>query len=441
MIHYLEDFGPAADGLTLETAVFQRAIDAVTARGGGTLWVGPGSYLVGGLLLRSNLRLWLDAGAVLIMSENYEDFTAHEALTVAELSQHALLYARDAHDVTIAGPGRIFGSADAYFASTPDAQGYRLPKAKRPRVILLENCERVRLTDFTIEHAPMWTIHLVSSRNITVTSVTVGNDLGMSNTDALNVDSCRQVHITNCNLSAADDGICIKTGPKPEHIQGPAKNIVISNCTLRSTSCALKIGTETFADIDAVTVSNCVIYESNRGIGIFSRDGGSVRNVLLDGIVFDCGTAEPAFWGKADPVFVSARRRHPAISPGVIENVHMSRLCGTAEGAINLHAEELGMIRDVSFRNVKIAQVESDSAEQGLYDIRPPVNSANPTGTGLDNAYLVDATGHTWGVRPYPGGLPVLYSHNVENLRVDDFAVTRPVPLPRGWNAQEIVMT
>ncbi|WP_226101878.1 glycoside hydrolase family 28 protein [Dickeya oryzae] len=433
-------YQPAADGITPDTARFQQALDDLDAQGGGTLVVESGRYLLGGLRLPSNCCLQLDEGAELIASACYDDFAHTTTLSVAELSDRAFLYARQQRNITLCGKGKITGSADAYFSAQPDEQGYRLPAQHRPRIVVLEDCEQITIQDITIEHAPMWTVHLVSCRQVNVERLTVDNDMTMANTDALNLDSCQDVIVHDCHLSAADDALCIKTTAKPPAMQYKAQRMSVSHCRLRSRSCALKIGTETFADIEDLNVSHCTLYDSNRGIGLISRDGGAFRRICFSDITVECVTAPPCHWGKADPIFISVRCRDPTIEPGVIEQVRFVRITGVSEGAINLHSTPAGYVRDIHFEDITLTQQPGDSTEQGLYDVRPPCNPARPTGMGLDNAYLVNPdTGRAYGVEAYPGGMPALFARGINGLTLHNMTLQRPSPLPVGWNHDAII--
>lgn len=432
---HLSQRHPHADGVTPDTALFQQALDELAEAGGGTLVVDHGRYALGGLRIGSNPCLWLSPGAELIVSENGDDFTQAVALSQAECSHRAFLYALDAQNVSICGGGEIYGSADGWFSRDVDAMGYRQPVKRRPRIILLENCRGVRLENITVRHAPMWTIHLVSCIGVTINGITVDNDLTMANTDALDIDSCQQVHIANSYFSAADDAICLKTTAKPAHIQRPLRQVTIVNCTLRSKSCALKIGTETWQDIEDVLVSNCTIFDSNRGIGLISRDGGQLRRMIFSNIAFACVSAPACHWGEADPVFLSVRHRDPAIAPGAITRIQFRGLVGECEGAINLHSEPAGLIQRILFDGIQLHQMLNSQAEQGLYDVRPPCNPQSPTGMGMDNAWCLNPhSGRAWGVEPYPGGLPVLYANGVTDLTLREFDYQRPTPLPARWN-------
>ncbi|MCU6670236.1 glycosyl hydrolase family 28 protein [Enterobacteriaceae bacterium H4N4] len=435
----LDDIDLDRSGLSLVTHTLQGLIDTLGQAGGGTLVVTPGTYLIGTLVLPSNFTLHLEAGARLLASPQEADYQAAETQSMAELSRMALLYARDAQHLTLSGAGCIDGNASAWFAPQPDVQGYRQPKTHRPRMLVLEGCQQVRIGDITICDAPMWTAHLVSCRHVFINNLTIDNDLTLSNTDALDLDSCQHVHLSNSYFSAADDGICLKTTAKAAELQQATENVTVNNCIIRSKSCAIKVGTETFADIRNIVVSNCVIVDSNRAIGLVSRDGGQFSQMLFSNILFDCRHGDPCHWGKADPVFVSVRHRAPHITPGPIRQVTFSNLSGSGEGAINLHSDMPGAISDITFNGLTFSQRLSESDEQGSYDVRPPCNPARPTGMGLDNAYLVNPqTGRAHGVEPYPHGLPALYATGVQGLQLNALTITRPQPLPAGWDDEAV---
>lgn len=437
----LEHAGLDNTGSQPVTAQLQHMIDTLGAAGGGTLTVPPGIWLTGTLVLPSHFTLHLEAGACLRASPNAADYPADLTQSMAELSYMALLYARNQQQVTLSGEGRIEGNALAWFADKVDEQGYRQPAPQRPRLLVLEGCEQVRICDITLADSPMWTAHLVSCNHVFIHRLTIDNDLALPNTDALDLDSCQFVHISDSYFSAADDAVCLKTTRKAPTLQQPTRYVMISNCIMRSKSCAIKIGTETVADISHIAVSNCTIFESNRGIGLISRDGGELSQMSFSNILFDCRHAHPCHWGKADPVYLSARRRDPQIPAGKIKQITFSQLSGISEGAINLHSETPGDIHDITFDGIQFQQRENGGEEQGYYDIRPPCNPARPTGMGLDNAYLVNPqTGRAWGVECYPDGLPVLFADGVAKLTLRSLNIQRPVPLPAGWNPCEVMI-
>jgi hypothetical protein len=109
------------------------------------------------------------------------------------------------------------------------------------------------------------------------------------------------------------------------------------------------------------------------------------------------------------------------------------------EGAINLHSEIPDAISGITFSGVTFNQICGPSGEQGCYDVRPPCNPERPTGMGLDNAYKVNPdTGRAHGVERYPQGLPAIFAIGVSRLQLSDLHITRPSPLPEGWDVEEI---
>ena len=422
----LADFKPHRDGVKLDSPFIQAAIDELAAVGGGTLTIPSGQYKIGAVILKSDITLHLEAGVRLIVSENFEDFAVAQTHVVAEQSYHGVIFAKNARNIAITGQGRIYGNAPAYHASEANEQGYRLPAFQRPRIIVFENCRNVKLCDFTIEHAPMWTVHLVSCVDVFIDRLTIDNDLELSNTDAIDIDSCRNVHISNCSISAADDSICIKTSRMPEDIARPAENITVTNCNMVSKSCAVKIGTETFRDVRNMTVSNCTITNTNRAIGLVSRDGGKLSNIIFKNIIIETAQTSACHWGKADPVYVSVRYRNPEVKPGEISNVMFSDIIAESEGAINFHGLQDASIQNIAMNNIQLTLKPSEADDRGCFDVRPPCNPATPTGAGLDNAFNLNAaTGKSFGVSSYPGGMPALYAEHVNGLKVSGFTVIR----------------
>ena len=61
--------------------------------------------------------------------------------------------------------------------------------------------------------------------------------------------------------------------------------------------------------IDNVLFNNCIIKNSNRGIGIQNRDEGTVSNVIFSNILVDCMFYSDVWWGKAEPIYVTSYPR------------------------------------------------------------------------------------------------------------------------------------
>lgn len=421
------------DAVKKATLQLQKQIDSQSE-----INIPEGTTTIGTVVLNSNTNLNLSENAILAASTWLEDYPPVVKST-AEESNIALIYASGCENITIRGQGCIQGNGAAYFAAEANEVGYKQPNKHRPRPIVLKNCQNVELENFTIKDSPMWTIHLVGCVNVSITGVKIDNNLSWPNTDAIDIDSCSKVLINNCTISTADDGVCIKTTKKSE--PQVCDDVTITNCSIVSFSSAFKIGTETYYDISNVLVSDCKFINSNRGLGILSRDGGNISHISMKNIDLECLSSPACHWGKADPVHISVRHRDPAILPGKVSYVTIDGIHGVSNGACDFHSDPPHLLTNVSMSNVHLEQklATRHEAEQGLFDIRPPCNPTSPTGMGLDNAYCINKeTGLPHGVERYPGGLPCIYSD--VPISVEDVHFDRPEPLPKNWNTKEIIV-
>lgn len=421
------------DAVKKATEKLQKQIDSQNE-----IIIPEGSTTIGTVILSSNKTLTLSENSVLAASTCLEDYPPVVQST-AEESNIALIYGSGCENIVIKGPGCIQGNGGAFFAAEADDVGYKQPQKYRPRPIVLENCHNVRLENFIIRDSPMWTVHLVGCVNVTIIHVEIDNNLSWPNTDAIDIDSCSKVVIDSCRISTADDGVCIKTTKKVR--PQVCNDVTITNCNIVSFSSAFKIGTETYYDISDVLILNCRFVNSNRGLGILSRDGGTISNISMKNIDLECFSSPACHWGKADPIHISVRHRDPTILPGRVHHVTIDGIYGVCNGACDFHSEPPNLLTDVSMSNVHLKQQSATKykEEQGLFDVRPPCNPTSPTGMGLDNAYCMNVeTGLPYGVERYPGGLPCIYSDvpiTVENVHFE-----RPEPLSEAWNTREIIL-
>jgi polygalacturonase len=218
----------------------------------------------------------------------------------------------------------------------------------RPRIMLLEACRRVQLRDFTIRDSPMWTVHLAGCDTVLVRGLNILNGMKIPNSDGIDPDSSRNVTITDCHIESGDDCIVIKTSRQFAHY-GPSENIVVSNCVLRTSSTALKIGTETVNDIRNVVFSNCIVRDSHRAVGIWLRDAGNIENVVVTNLVTETRLYPKIWWGAGETIYVSAQARTPGGKIGTLRGqpLQQRRRCVVGAGALGeeglrQHAEVVG---------------------------------------------------------------------------------------------------
>ncbi|HEX9441003.1 MAG TPA: glycosyl hydrolase family 28 protein, partial [Roseiflexaceae bacterium] len=228
----VKDYGAIGDGQALDTQPIQSAIDACGAQGGGTVVVPPGAYVMGALALRSNITLYVDAGATLLGSENPADYPviASRWEGVEQRTYAPLIGGRGLTSVALVGRGTIDGRGAGWWRRLQE----RTLDYPRPRLIAFADCSNVLIEGITAINSPSWTINPVRCDNLTVHKVTIVNPGDSPNTDGINPDSCSNVHISDCAISVGDDCITLKSGIKTEDgaTLAPCCNITITNCTM-----------------------------------------------------------------------------------------------------------------------------------------------------------------------------------------------------------------
>lgn len=424
----------------LATATIQSAIDATSAAGGGRVTLAAGEHITGGLVLRSGVDLHLSDGAVLRPLADYDAYRDNEVGVIAEGSDRAIIRASGAKDIAITGPGRIIAPGAAYIIGEDASVGTYTPARYRPRVLVFENCDGVRLDGITVEDSPMWTLHLVACTNVSVTQVTVANNERLPNTDGLVIDSCSDVSIEHVAISTADDGVCLKTSLQGGLI-GVCRNITVRHCRVASQSCALKIGTESFGDFDNIVFEDCQVLRSNRGLGIFSRDGGKITNVRFSRIALECHETADGFWGSGEAMTITLDDRRASRPAGAISGVVFEDISGTMEGAINVVSTGQATISGIRMSRIRISQRPGALGTGRCYDMRPTSADLAPAGhlAGRANAWVRGEDGGIVGLVPYPGGMPGLYAPGIVGLVLEDVMIERETPSPEGWNGTAIV--
>lgn len=416
-------------------ADLQHFIDTLAAVGGGTLLLQAGRHISGPIRLCSGVTLSIEMGATLEFVPDYELYARNSVSVIAEGSNRAYIVAQDAHDVAISGKGKIVASGGAFNTGFDGTVGTYTPSEKRPRVIVFEDCSNVRLEGFVIEDSPMWTVHLVRCNAVIINGMKVFNNRQLPNTDGIVIDSCVDVAVSEVVISTADDGICLKTS-RSEHGIGHCENIDVSDCVVESNSCALKIGTESFGDIRDVRFMRSKVRDSNRALGIFSRDGGAIESVVFSDIEIDCHETADGFWGSGEPLTITQLDRRPEVPAGLVRNVRVENVTGRCHGPINLFAERSGGITGTTLCNVQLTMQEGPLGTAKQYDLRPTNVDLSPPKDveGRGNAWLRGADGKIIGLVDYPGGMPAVFAHNTADLILDNVEVQRPDPLPPGWN-------
>lgn len=294
-------YGACGDGETNNTEILQEAINACGDAGGGVVRIPAGEYLTAPLFLRDNVRVHIESGATV---RGVADINSYPGIKGrwegVEREVYASLFTgHDLQNVSITGRGTIDGRGKVWWATyREDEEEYDLGRDRpypgqlnypRPRVINLYDCEDVLIRDVTVTASPSWTIHPVYCKNIQIENVTVRNVESSVNTDGINPDSCKNVHISNCHIDVGDDCITIKSGYDRDgrRVGRACENVVITNCTMYHGHGGVVIGSEMSGDVRNVAISNCVFDGTDRGLRIKTARGrgGVVENVRASTIV------------------------------------------------------------------------------------------------------------------------------------------------------------
>ena len=260
-------FGATGDGKTKETVAFQKALDACATVGGGEVIVPAGDYLIGSIDLKSNTTLRLEAEAKLLGSPDLDDYPVIKVRWEGRWidGHRGLISAAGADHIAVVGPGLIVGN--------PALGGRQMPR--HPAVIEPIDCRDVRLEGFSASQQRMWTIHPTYCENVVARNLTIRGVGG--NSDGIDVDSCKHVHIEGCDIESGDDCIAIKSGRGMEGYRAarPTEDVLITHCTLGDNNFAcIGIGSETSGGIRNVRIEHCKFKQAKTyAIYIKSRPG------------------------------------------------------------------------------------------------------------------------------------------------------------------------
>ncbi len=282
------DFGAVPDGITLNTLAIQSTIDQAHSNQGGRVIIPAGCFLTGSIRLKSNVELHLSANAVLLGSIRFED---HEK--VDGYYQRSIIMASNQDNISITGTGTIDGQGlesalrtDSLFTvGLLDMKYYNTDEDRprfyiRPMLIVFTKCSNIVVKDIHLKNAASWVQHYDRCVNLVISGMTVNSDTYWNN-DGIDISDSKNVHVSNCHFNAADDGICLKSHYEDYLLE----DVLIENCSVRSSASAVKFGTKSLGGFRNVTIKNIKVYDTFRSaVAIESVDGGILENIIIDSI-------------------------------------------------------------------------------------------------------------------------------------------------------------
>jgi polygalacturonase len=343
-------FGAKGDGKTVDSPAINTAIDAAAGAGGGIVFFAAGTYLCYSVRLKSKVTLCLAPGAIVVAADSRDEGESG-GYDLAESNQpwesyqdyghnhwhNSLIWGEGLENVAVIGPGLIWGRG----LSRGSGPG---PRAEQAGVgnksIALKNCRNVLLRDFSVLHGGHFGILATGVDNLTIDNLTID-----TNRDGMDIDCCRNVHVSNCSVNSPwDDAICLKSSFALGYARA-TEMVTITNCLVAGTfeegslldasfkrfapgtkvprTGRIKFGTEANGGFKNITITNCV-FEGSNGLAIESVDGGVIEDVCISNITMRDVVGAPVF------IRLGARMRGPAgASIGSIRRLVVSHLSAT----------------------------------------------------------------------------------------------------------------
>ncbi len=380
MDRYLSEFKPFRDGVRNDGKIISEAIKEC-AKNNDRLIIEAGCYKCGTIFLCDFTNIYLSFGTIIKLSDNDDDFysfdsgnkvitrnTWEDCFYNGKPSKY-FIFGLDLKNIKIDGLGTIDGSEEQFYGKVTEhhIEGKVYP---RTPLIYLEDCKNVTLTNVTLERSAFWTVHLVGCDTVLIDSIKINNNPIFTNSDGIDPDHSKHVKIKNCFISCADDCIVLKTTNYSSKY-GALEDLEISNCILKSTCAAIKIGTESFDDFKDIYVHDVDIIDTNRGISVMLRDGGSLYNFKCENIKINSHLVSPLhWWGRAEPISITNIKRNENNSLGNINNVLFKNIYASSENGITIVGENL---RHIKFDNVSINISNKTNWPKKDLDLRPSV--------------------------------------------------------------------
>ena len=398
----ITDFGAKSGGQVICTQAFADAINAVSKKGGGRVIIPRGIWLTGPITLKSNIELFTESGALVVFSTdkslyalvetNFEGFNTFRCMSPVN--------GRNLENIAITGKGIFDGSGDVWRAvkkeKLTDSQWKKLvasggivstngktwypsqqfingekvaemnvprslkTKAEfeqikdflRPVMVSLISCKKVLIDGPTFQNSPAWNIHPLMCEDFTMRNTTVRNPWYSQNGDGIDIESCKNSVIHDCNFDVGDDAICIKSGKDKEgrDRKMPNENLIVKNCVVFHGHGGVTVGSEMSSGVKNLHVSNCTFIGTDVGLRFKSNRGrgGVVENIYISNVeMIDIPTQAISF-----NLYYGGKSASEAMADGD----------ATGDQVIQPVSEETPQ-----FKNIFIHDVNCKGANQGIF--------------------------------------------------------------------------
>jgi polygalacturonase len=440
----IREHGAVADGATINTAAIQAAI-TTAAKEGGTVFVPRGEFLTGSLQLLDGTTLYLEG--TLKASPNPDDFVA---VSDNPRGNRHLIWAMDASHITISGPGHIDGNRQTYDDRYETPYQWTGARTSYRPMLHFGHCRHVRLEGFSLAHSVGWTIRFENSEQLWITDIHLYNHVFAGNADGIDMCGVRDVTIRGCHIETADDALVFKT---LKHTRS-CERVTISDCIIRTSCAAVRLGAETWHNYKQFVIQNLVVHNSSRAIDIISRDGCVIEDITVSNLVID--TDSSITMNRA--IHLEARKgrsewTHPGEKSlpldeqvcGTIRNVLIENVVLRTDGRIMISATDGGRLHDIVLRGIHMIypwiedphQVRDLSDQRQSSNFCPEVRLAHAAVAvkSIHRFQISDLT-ITWPQGPAPADMQPKYEHG--KLAADPHDQNQPLPAFHAIFAQDL---
>ena len=446
----IRDFGASPENnFKKNREAVNLAIKTASEEGGGVVLVTGGEYFCTNIKMMSNVTLRIERDSALAnidyetkTNENTDFYSLPENRTI---QRNAFIYADDAENITIEGPGKIKGNGASYCNPQRESSLFypldtfnlkvyvnehrkRIMMGKRHEmtrdfIMAVNNCKNVAVKNLEIYEAGSWTCRMEGNENLLFENVIINNNVRVANSDGIDIMGGANTVIRNCFIATGDDGISLKTDPGNKEING----VTIENCEIMSLANCFKIGTATCNNIKNISVKNCYFFMPGiaggySGIAIEATDGGKVENVSISGIEMEHITSPLLIW-------LGYRKKGSELEKVNISNI-TAKECDLPSAVTGYKkGSEVFCVKDVTLKDFYVTYRNAKESNiyyplKGAYEGKLNMGGY-PEITRVSHMYI-----HSHEVSPYYD-LPVygLFARNVKDLKIGNFVV-----IPRSSN-------
>lgn len=430
----VRDYGATGDGKTLDTDAINKAIDAASQKGGGTVYFSAGTYLSFSIRLKSNITIHLDNGATLLAADPSEhkgkyDLPEPNAFDMYQDFGHShwqnsLMWGIGIENFAIVGQGKIdgkglskrspgprkprtAGETPASMANNVSPLG-EMSDVKEmdglgTKAIALKLSRNITFKDFTIFRGGHFAILATGVDNLTIDNLRVD-----TNRDGFDIDACRNVRISNSYVNTPNDDAIVLKSSYALGYNRATENVTITNSqvsgfdlgtmldgTFKTTqefapdqdrvTGRIKFGTESNGGFKNISISN-INFVHCRGLALETVDGGYIEDVTISNITMRDITTAPIF------IRLGARQRAPeGTTRGAIRRVMITNV--TVSDARSEYASIIAGLKghdieDVTLSNIRIQYKGGGTKQEAAREVAENEKSyPEPSMFGVIPAY------------------------------------------------------